>query len=187
MMVILFGLIVWRQCADLTSFRQLTWVLYWFNCSKPALFLYNTVLCHSFKSYLLILNLFVNLYSGSTHLFIDLSCSLNLTFHFKQIIPLSTVMCDVWLCDEHPWSACERDFVTNMLPHTSIWLHTAASKRSGSRLEFHIYPFCLDFSPEAVCLCLNIFEQDCLCVCASVCVSQLIVNWYQSVCGVWTA
>lgn len=69
-----------------------------------------------------------------------------------------------------------RIFVTNMLPHTTVWLDTTASKRSGRRLEFHIYPSCLGVSLRVVCLCLNVFEQDCWCVCASLCVSQLIIT-----------
>lgn len=150
--------------------------------SNPALSLNVTLIlskgtCYSWTS------LWISIQDPS-RLSIDLSCSLAMTFHFEQIIPLSTDMCDVWVCDERPWSAWLKDFVTNMLPHTSIWLHTAASKRSGRRLQFHIYPSCLDFSPGVVRLCLNVFEQDCSCVCVSVCVSQHIITG-TSLCAEW--
>lgn len=79
----------------------------------------------------------------------------------------SSVSGHVWCLSvwrTHPWSAWLRDFVTNMLPHTSVRLHTAASKRSGRRLEFHIYPSCLDFSP-GVCVWMYLSRTVCVCVC----------------------
>lgn len=99
--------------------------------------------------------------------------------HPEQIMLLSADMCDVWVCDECPWSTWVRDSVTNMLPHTSIWAYTTASKRRGRWQQFHIYLFCLDLIQGAACLCLSLFEQDvcvwvcpCLLACQSGCIKR---------------
>lgn len=55
--------------------------------------------------------------------------------------------------DECPWSVWVKDFVTNMLPHTSIWLNTTISKRSERRRQFLIYLSCLDSGS-----CVSVFK-----------------------------
>lgn len=125
---------------------------------------YSCCLSNPFKGKHLLLNLSVNFFSGSMHSshWIELLPPSDL-LRSVQIILLSADMCNVWVCGECHWSAWLKDSVTNIPPHTAIWAYTTASKRRRRRLEFHICPSCLDFSPD-VCLCLNVFKQGCLCV-----------------------